>query len=134
MEVFLHLLCVFAYVKRTMNCYVFFYAALPDLVVNVEELERHVRVDAIPLNYLRCSYEENCLAASARSQWYNNRHYVRRLLRFTTRIENRGLTSFIPDVPRSRWQWHQCHAHYHSMEVFSSYDLVSKYGIIRLKN
>ena len=129
-----------------MRCYVFFfvyaalpdlvfnftfsYAALPDLVVNVEELERHVRVDAIPLSYLRCSYEENCLAASARTQWYNNQHYVRRLLRFTTRIENRGLASFVPDVPRSRWQWHQCHAHYHSMEVFSRYDLVSKYGVL----
>jgi hypothetical protein len=110
------------------NIYVLFvfYTSVPDLVVNVEELQKRVRIDSIPLSYLRCSYEENCLGHSARTQWSNNRLYTRRLLRFTTRVENRGLAPFRPDVPKSAWQWHECHSHFHSMEVFSTYDLIGK--------
>ena len=52
---------------------------------------------------------------------------MRRLLRFSVQIENRGLADFRPVVPRSEWIWHKCHKHYHSMETFSSYDVISKF-------
>lgn len=53
----------------------------------------------------------------------------RRLLRFSVQVENRGLDHFRPSVDKSKWQWHKCHKHYHSMETFSSYDLLSKYSL-----
>ena len=52
---------------------------------------------------------------------------MRRLLRFSVQIENQGLADFRPVVPRSEWIWHKCHKHYHSMETFSSYDVISKF-------
>ena len=54
------------------------------------------------------------------------RYFYRRLLRFSVKIDNLGLADFRPNVPRSKWIWHKCHKHYHSMETFSSYDLISK--------
>ena len=54
------------------------------------------------------------------------RYYLRRLLRFSVKIDNVGLADFRPNVPKSKWKWHKCHKHHHSMEMFSSYDLISK--------
>lgn len=117
--------------------FVFFKTAVPDLVINVEELQNHVQIDAIWLQYLQCAYEENCLAQSAKQHWAEHKSsHIRRLLRFNTQVENRGLAPFRPHVPQTAWQFHTCHNHYHSMETFSSYDLLSKYflvvGIIEL--
>ncbi|KAJ7391725.1 hypothetical protein OS493_017423 [Desmophyllum pertusum] len=50
--------------------------------------------------------------------------YQRRLLRFSVQVENRGLDHFRPTADKSTWQWHKCHQHYHSMETFSTYDLI----------
>lgn len=62
-----------------------------------------------------------------------NQHYYssRSLLRFTTKIENRGWNDFRPSEPRSGWDYHRCHGHYHSMEIFTSYDLLSMNNIDR---
>ena len=106
-----------------MSCY----TALSDLAINVEQLQESVVIDAVYLSYLRCAYEENCLAESAKKSWKTRQNgHLRRLLRFTTQIENRGLAPFRPNVPQSAWQYHACHNHYHSMEVFSTYELMSK--------
>lgn len=57
-------------------------------------------------------------------------YYMRRLLRFSVKTDNVGLADFRPNVPRSKWKWHKCHKHYHSMETFSSYDLISKCFVV----
>ena len=65
--------------------------------------------------------EENCLAYEAYRLREEGRHdyslETRRLLRFTTNIGNVGNADFRPFIPKSRWEWHGCHQHYHSMEV-----------------
>ena len=61
-----------------------------------------------------------------RHSWsYRNR----RLLRFSVQVENRGLDHFRPSADKSAWEWHTCHKHYHSMETFSTYDIIREYGI-----
>ncbi|XP_055896709.1 lysyl oxidase homolog 2-like isoform X2 [Biomphalaria glabrata] len=104
---------------------------LPDLVPNLRALEDSVRLQDQPLYYLRCSMEENCLSDSAyvvyntSSAW---RSHLRRLLRFSTVVHNRGLADFKPYLPRGQWQWHACHMHYHSMEIFAHYDIIDRNG------
>ena len=36
---------------------------------------------------------------------------------FYSSIANIGNADFRPFIPKSHWQWHACHMHYHSMEV-----------------
>jgi len=100
--------------------------ALPDIVPDIDILRREMRINIIPLNRLRCPLEENCLSDTAGYLISDAIYFHRRLLRFSVKIENRGLADFRPNVPRSSWKWHKCHRHYHSMETFSSYDLISK--------
>ncbi|GFY74070.1 lysyl oxidase homolog 3 [Trichonephila inaurata madagascariensis] len=52
----------------------------------------------------------------------------RRLLRFTARIGNIGTIDFRPFLPKHAWQWHMCHLHYHSMEVFAHFDIINLQG------
>ncbi|CAH3014529.1 unnamed protein product [Porites evermanni] len=99
--------------------------ALPDIVPDIDVLRRDMRLSIIPMQYLRCPLEENCLSDSAGYVISDSIYYMRRLLRFSVQIENRGLADFRPVVPRSEWIWHKCHKHYHSMETFSSYDVIS---------
>ena len=69
----------------------------------------------------QCSMEENCLAPEAyrlRHESPNFSMESRRLLRFTTSIQNIGDADFRPFIPKTAWEWHACHMHYHSMEVW----------------
>jgi hypothetical protein len=50
----------------------------------------------------------------------------RRLLRFSSLTNNWGTGDFRPYQDRSQWEWHACHAHFHSFEAFVHYDLLSK--------
>lgn len=47
-------------------CYLMlFYPELPDIVPDLDILQRDMKINHIPLQNLRCPMEENCLAESA---------------------------------------------------------------------
>ncbi|CAG7818297.1 unnamed protein product, partial [Allacma fusca] len=105
---------------------------LPDLVPDAREIERSAYLEDKLLVSLQCAMEENCLATSAYrlqdTNPYNWHMESRRLLRFTARIVNTGNADFRPAIPKHLWQFHACHMHFHSMEVFAVFDILDKTG------
>ncbi|CAG7722759.1 unnamed protein product, partial [Allacma fusca] len=105
---------------------------LPDLVPDAYEVQRSGYLEDKQLYFLQCSMEENCLASSAyklqRENAYGWHLDTRRLLRFTAKIVNQGNADFRPAIPKHLWQFHACHQHYHSMEVFAVFDVLDREG------
>ncbi|KAG8187339.1 hypothetical protein JTE90_011701 [Oedothorax gibbosus] len=104
---------------------------LPDLVPDEKEIETSAYLEDRQLLMLQCAMEENCLASEAYKvdkNGYDWMYEQRRLLRFTARIGNIGTTDFRPFLPKHTWQWHMCHMHYHSMEVFAHFDIITLQG------
>lgn len=105
---------------------------MADLVIDHLEIMRTAHLEDRQLYSLQCAMEENCVASEAyRIQKENPGWHLetRRLLRFTARILNTGTTDFRPFVPKHLWEFHQCHMHYHSMEVFATFDVLNPQGV-----
>nr|VZH89282.1 unnamed protein product [Spirometra erinaceieuropaei] len=101
---------------------------LPDLFPDAKALEQSARVQTVPLFQVTCALEENCFPPVVYSLFSRQPRRVlgfqRRLLRFSSNIHNIGTRPFKPFLPPEKWVWHACHSHYHSMKVFSSYEIV----------
>ncbi|KAI5713904.1 hypothetical protein M8J76_007540 [Diaphorina citri] len=106
---------------------------LPDLEIDFKEIEDTLHIQDRQLYHLQCAMEENCLADEAYrlrnenpdGSWYLK---TRRLLRFTAKTTNIGNIAFRPFIPKYLWKYHQCHQHYHSMEVFATFDILDQSG------
>ncbi|KAL0114215.1 hypothetical protein PUN28_011492 [Cardiocondyla obscurior] len=104
---------------------------MADLVFDHIELMRTAHLEDRQLYWLQCAMEENCVASQAYKTQRESEDWhleTRRLLRFTARILNAGTADFRPSVPKHLWEWHMCHMHYHSMEVFATFDVIDSAG------
>ncbi|XP_039192957.1 protein-lysine 6-oxidase-like isoform X2 [Crotalus tigris] len=100
-----------------------FHHGLPDLIPDPYFLQASTYIQKVQMYALECAAEENCLARSAYRPGVSQIS-SRVLLRFPQRVKNQGTADFLPVKPRHQWEWHSCHQHFHSMEAFSSYDLL----------
>ncbi|XP_035674922.1 protein-lysine 6-oxidase-like isoform X2 [Branchiostoma floridae] len=102
-------------------------SGLPDLVPDAALVQTTAYTENVPLYRLQCAKSEKCLSSSAYSRTATQ-DSVRRLLRFSQRTTNEGDADFLPDSDPSQWEWHSCHHHHHSMEVFAHYLLLDVTG------
>ncbi|XP_061398678.1 lysyl oxidase homolog 2B [Musca vetustissima] len=104
----------------------------PDLVIDYYEIERTAHLEDRPMALMQCAMEENCVANEAYEIQRDDpdwRYVTRRLLKFTASALNTGNIDFRPFKEKNMWEWHMCHMHYHSMEVFATFDIFDHSGV-----
>jgi len=102
-----------------------------DLEPDLYMLMTSAHLEDKQLFLLQCAMEENCLASEAYIEQRTNPNWqmlTRRLLRFTSAITNIGTADFRPFIPKTAWDWHSCHQHYHSMETFAHFEIFDMTG------
>lgn len=82
----------------------FQFSELPDVLLDLPILQSSIWLQDYPDGALVCAKEENCLSSVPTPN-----HHMRRLLRFSSGIMNRGTAPFKPFLSRSDWEWHACH-------------------------
>ncbi|KAL1492082.1 hypothetical protein ABEB36_012577 [Hypothenemus hampei] len=105
--------------------------SLPDIVIDHQELANSAYLQDLQMFYMQCAMEENCAASSAYEVQKKNGAWhleTRRLLKFTAKILNIGNADFRPSIPKHLWEWHMCHMHYHSMEIFATFNIYNFKG------
>ncbi|XP_030370875.1 lysyl oxidase homolog 2 [Scaptodrosophila lebanonensis] len=98
----------------------------PDLEIGLVDIERSARLQSLPMTSLTCAMEENCLSADAYVIRRTNPRAERKLLRFSVKATNVGTAELSPYANYRDWTWHQCHNHYHSMNVFATFDVYNQ--------
>ncbi|KAH8383567.1 hypothetical protein KR009_009339 [Drosophila setifemur] len=94
-----------------------------DLEIGLADIERSARLEAVPMSMLTCAMEEHCVSADAYVIRQTRPHAKRMLLRFSVKASNVGTADVSPYANYKDWVWHQCHRHYHSMNVFATFDV-----------
>ncbi|XP_062561453.1 lysyl oxidase homolog 2B [Armigeres subalbatus] len=105
---------------------------MADLAFDHVELEQSLHLEDRLMYLLQCAMEENCVASQAYEIQRDNPNWhleTRRLMKFTARTVNIGTADFRPNIPKHLWEWHLCHMHYHSMEVFAAFDIYDSKGV-----
>ncbi|XP_014253217.1 lysyl oxidase homolog 2 [Cimex lectularius] len=106
-------------------------AEMADLSIDKDEIEKSAYLEDRLMYLLQCAMEENCVGSSAYIRQKDSGYWhleTRRLLRFTAKVTNIGNEAFRPFLPKNLWQFHQCHMHFHSMEVFATFDIIDQNG------
>lgn len=99
----------------------------PDLEIGLRDIEVSAFLAQVPMTQLTCAMEENCLSADAYVLRRTNPAGVRKLLRFSLKASNVGTADVSPYANYRDWVWHQCHNHYHSMNVFATFDVYNQH-------
>lgn len=94
-----------------------------DLEIGLRDIERSARLEAVPMSRLTCAMEEHCVSADAYEIRRTKPNAERKLLRFSVKASNVGTADVSPYANYKDWVWHQCHRHYHSMNVFATFDV-----------
>ncbi|TDG50427.1 hypothetical protein AWZ03_003016 [Drosophila navojoa] len=97
-----------------------------DLELGVSDIEISAYLALVPMTQLTCAMEENCVSKDAYVIRRTNPSAIRKLLRFSVKASNVGNADVSPYANYKDWEWHQCHMHYHSMNVFATFDVYNK--------
>ncbi|XP_001993777.2 lysyl oxidase homolog 2A [Drosophila grimshawi] len=97
-----------------------------DLELGLADIEISAYLADVPMTQLTCAMEENCVSRDAYVIRRTNPRAVRKLLRFSVKASNVGNADVSPYANYRDWEWHQCHQHYHSMNVFATFDVLNR--------